>query len=37
MMQFDARAAKLLAPGEHIIMTDYQGLRLKATEVACIL
>jgi len=30
-MQFDARAAKLLAPGAHIIMDDYPGLRLKAT------
>lgn len=30
-MQFDAREAKLLAPGAHIIMDDYPGLRLKAT------
>jgi integrase len=31
-MQFDAREAKQLAPGAHIIMDDYPGLRLKATE-----
>jgi integrase len=30
-MQFDAREAKQLAPGAHIIMDDYPGLRLKAT------
>jgi integrase len=30
-MQFDAREAKLLAPGAHIIMDDYPGLRLKAS------
>lgn len=30
-MKFDAREAKLLAPGAHIIMDDYPGLRLKAT------
>jgi len=30
-MQFDARNAKLLQPGEHITLDDYPGLRLKAT------
>lgn len=30
-MLFDAREAKLLAPGAHIIMDDYPGLRIKAT------
>jgi integrase len=29
-MQFDVRAAKLLEPGAHIILSDYPGLRLKA-------
>lgn len=30
-MTFDARAAKLLKTGEHIIFTDHPGLRLEAT------
>jgi integrase len=30
-MQFDARHAKLLAPGEHIIIEDCPGLRLSAS------
>ncbi|KQM68802.1 integrase family protein [Xylophilus sp. Leaf220] len=30
-MQFDARAAKLLKPGEHIMVEGSPGLRLKAT------
>lgn len=30
-MRFDARAAKLLQPGEHIIVDGCQGLRLTAT------
>lgn len=29
-MQFDARAAKLLKPGEHFTLDDYPGLRLEA-------
>jgi integrase len=29
-MPFDARAAKLLQPGEHIILPEHQGLRLSA-------
>ncbi|AYR25472.1 Arm DNA-binding domain-containing protein [Herbaspirillum rubrisubalbicans] len=31
-MHFDARAAKLLQPGQHLTVPDYPGLRLKATE-----
>lgn len=30
-MPFDARAAKLLQPGEHIILPEHPGLRLEAT------
>lgn len=30
-MNFDAKAAKLLEPGAHIIIADYPGLRLQAT------
>lgn len=30
-MPFDARAAKLLQPGEHIILPEHPGLRLQAT------
>lgn len=30
-MQFDARQAKLLAPGEHLIIKDCPGLRLSAS------
>lgn len=30
-MPFDARAAKLLQPGEHIILPEHPGLRLSAT------
>lgn len=30
-MQFDARAAKLLKPGEHIMVDGFPGLRLEAT------
>ncbi len=30
-MPFDARAAKLLPPGEHIILPEHPGLRLSAT------
>jgi hypothetical protein len=33
-MQFDARAAKLLEPGQHFIISDCQGLRLEATATA---
>ena len=32
MTTFDARAAKLLPPGEHITFKDYSGLRLSASE-----
>jgi integrase len=31
MMQFDARTAKLLAPGSHITIDGFPGLRLNAT------
>lgn len=31
-MQFDARAAKLLEPGQHITIDGYPGLRLTATQ-----
>ena len=31
-MHFDARAAKLLKPGEHIIVEASPGLRLVATD-----
>ncbi|KAF1042373.1 MAG: Prophage integrase IntA [Herbaspirillum frisingense] len=31
-MYFDARAAKLLQPGEHLVVPDHPGLRLQATE-----
>lgn len=31
-MQFDARAAKLLPPGEHLTIDDCPGLRLEATQ-----
>jgi integrase len=31
-MPFDARAAKLLQPGEHIILPEHPGLRLVATD-----
>lgn len=31
-MSFDARAAKLLQPGEHITLTDNPGLRLEASK-----
>jgi hypothetical protein len=30
-MSFDARAAKLLQPGEHLILPEHPGLRLSAT------
>ncbi|QUN29509.1 integrase family protein [Cupriavidus sp. KK10] len=30
-MQFDARAAKLLKPGEHMTIADHPGLRLECT------
>lgn len=30
-MHFDARAAKLLKPGEHMTITDHPGLRLECT------
>lgn len=30
-MHFDARAAKLLKPGEHLTITDHPGLRLECT------
>ncbi len=33
-MQFDARTAKLLAPGSHLTIDGCPGLRLKATESA---
>lgn len=32
-MQFDARAAKLLQPGEHITIDENPGLRLEATQL----
>ena len=31
-MQFDARAAKLLAAGQHFTISDCPGLRLEATK-----
>ena len=31
-MDFDARSAKAMAPGEHIIFKSYPGLRLSATD-----
>jgi len=31
-MNFDARTAKALTPGQHIIISDYPGLRLAASE-----
>ncbi|RAM63114.1 tyrosine-type recombinase/integrase [Herbaspirillum rubrisubalbicans] len=31
-MYFDARAAKLLQPGQHLVVPDHPGLRLQATE-----
>jgi hypothetical protein len=31
-MYFDARAAKLLQPGNHLMVQDHPGLRLQATE-----
>ena len=30
-MQFDARAAKALEPGSHLLFSDYPGLRLTAS------
>ena len=30
-MNFDARTAKALTPGQHIIISDYPGLRLVAS------
>lgn len=33
-MAFDARAAKLLQPGQHLTLDDCPGLRLKASETA---